>query len=139
MAKILVVDDEKSVLEMLRYALEAQGYMVITAETGAMALSWLKETRLDLAIIDLGLPDMNGLEICTSIKENPKTRSLPIMILTGNSTNEAKIKGSLEASSDLFLNKPIEIADLKKAVAVMLENAGKKKLLLRNTFKHRLA
>jgi len=138
MAKILVVEDEKSVLEMLRYALESQGYMVITAETGAMAMGWIKDTRLDLAIIDLGLPDMNGMQLCSSIKDNPRTRSTPIMILTGDSTNEAKIKGGLEANSDLFLNKPIDVADLRKAVALMLENAGKRKLLLRNSFKNRL-
>ncbi|OIN99109.1 MAG: hypothetical protein COX65_02750 [Elusimicrobia bacterium CG_4_10_14_0_2_um_filter_56_8] len=135
MARILVVDDEKSILEMLRYTLEAQGYLVITAETGAKALSWIKEVKLDLAIIDLGLPDMNGLEICREIKENSRTRAIPIIILTGNATNEAKIKGNLEVSADLFLNKPIENADLNKAVATILEQAEKKHMLLRNKFR----
>ena len=135
MARILVVDDEKSILEMLRYTLEAQGYLVITAETGAKALSWIKEVKLDLAIIDLGLPDMNGLEICREIKENSRTRAIQIIILTGNATNEAKIKGNLEVSADLFLNKPIENADLNKAVATILEQAEKKHMLLRNKFR----
>ena len=138
MHKILVVDDEKSILELLRFCLESQGYMVITADTGKMAMNWLKEVRLDLAIIDLGLPDMNGLEICTAIKEDPKTRAIPIVILTGNTTNEAKIKGNLDGNADLFLNKPIEVEDLKNAVASILDKAEKKKLLLRNSFKSRL-
>ena len=138
MYKILVVDDEKAILEMLRLCLESQGYMVLTADTGKMAMNWIKEVRLDLAIVDLGLPDMNGLQICMAIKEDPKTRATPIVILAGNTSNEAKIKGNIDGNADLFLNKPIEISDLKTAVATILEKSEKKKLLLRNSFKSRL-
>lgn len=138
MYKILVVDDEKSILEMLKYCLEHEGYMVVTAETGKMAQNWIKEMKVDLAIVDLGLPDMNGLEFCESVKEDPKTRSIPLIILTGNTSNEARIKGNTCACAELFLNKPIEIDDLRKAVAAILEKAEKRKLLLRNSFKARL-
>ncbi len=136
MPKILIVEDEKSVLEMLKTCLERQGYMVIPAETGAIALKWIKEVKLDLAIIDLGLPDINGMEVCKALKGNPQTKSTPIMILTGNLTNEAKIAGNLEANADLFLNKPIELTDLRTAVGTMLENGEKKKLLLRSVYKN---
>lgn len=136
MLKILIVEDERSVLEMLKASLEAQGYMVITAATGAIALNWIKEVKLDLAIVDLGLPDINGMEVCKALKENPKTRSTPVMILTGNLSNEAKITGSLEAGADLFLNKPIELPVLRAAVRTMLENSEKKKLLLRSAFRN---
>jgi len=138
MAKILVVDDEKSILEMLKYCLEHEGHMVITAETGQMAINWIKEVKLDLAIVDLGLPDVNGIQVCEFIKEDPKTRATPIIILTGNTTNDARIKGNLFANAELFLNKPIEITDLRSAVATILEKAEKKKLLLRNSYKSRL-
>ena len=138
MHKILVVDDERSILEMLKYCLEHEGHIVLTAETGEMAKNWIKEVKLDLAIVDLGLPDMSGIQVCEFIKEDPKTRSTPIIILTGNTSNEARIKGNLCANADLFLNKPIEIADLRTAVATILEKAEKKKLLLRNSFKARL-
>lgn len=136
MPKILVVEDERSVSEMLKACLERQGYMVITAENGTKALSWIKEVQLDLAIVDLGLPDINGLEVCLAIRENPKTRRMPIMILTGNVSNEARIKGNLEANADLFLNKPIELTDLRKAVENLLGKAEKKKLLLRGVSKN---
>ena len=136
MSKILIVEDERSVSEMLKTCLERQGYMVITAETGAKALEWIKEVRLDLAIVDLGLPDISGLEVCQAIKGNPKTSCTPIMILTGNITNEARIKGNLEAHADLYLNKPIELADLRAAVGNLIEKAGKKKLLLRSAYKN---
>ena len=136
MAKILIVEDERSVSEMLKACLERQGYMVITAENGTSALSWIKEVKLDLAIVDLGLPDINGMEVCLAIRENPRTRRMPIMILTGNVSNEARIKGNLEADADLFLNKPIELKDLKKAVENLLGKAEKNKLLLRGVHKN---
>ena len=134
MPKILIVEDEKSVLEMLKTCLERQGYMVLTAETGASALNWIREVKLDLAIVDLGLPDMNGLEVCSAIKGNSRARSTPIMILTGNLANEARIKGTLEANVELYLNKPIELSDLKRAVGELLEKAEKKRLLLRRAY-----
>ena len=137
MNKILVVEDEESIAEMLRHCLEAEGHLVILAENGKTALNWIKEVRVDLAIIDLGLPDMHGLEVCRTIKEDPKTRSVPIIILTGNSSNVAKIEANLDANADLFLNKPISIDDLNKAVAMVFEKSEKKKLLLRNSLKTR--
>jgi len=138
MNKILVVEDEESITELLRLCLEAEGYLVLATDKGRTALEWIKETRLDLAIIDLGLPDIHGMEICRAIKENPKTRALPIIILTGNTSNIAKIEGNLNANADLFLNKPISTEDLKKSVALILEKSSKKKLLLRNSIKTRL-
>lgn len=136
MAKILIVEDEISISEMLKTCLERQGYMVITAENGAKALNWIREVKLDLAIVDLGLPDINGLEVCAAIKGDPKTSCTPIMILTGNLTNEARIKGNLEAKADLFLNKPIELADLRTAVGNLIGKAEKKKQLLRTAYRN---
>ncbi|MDA8130587.1 MAG: response regulator transcription factor [Elusimicrobia bacterium] len=138
MAKILVVEDEKSVQDLVKYCLEADGYMVVTADDGKMASSWIKEIKFDLAILDLCLPDANGIEICASIKEDPKTRATPVIILTGNSSNEARIKSNLEAKADLFLNKPISPDDLRSAVKTMLAAAEKKKLLLRNSIRTKL-
>jgi DNA-binding response OmpR family regulator len=127
MQKILVVDDETAFLNIVKHALEAQGYMVITAETGGNAIRWLKEVRLDLAIIDLGLPDMNGLQVCRAIKEDPRTSRTPVIILTGNTSNDARIESNIGASAELLLNKPIAIADLRKAVARIFEKAEKEK------------
>jgi DNA-binding response OmpR family regulator len=135
MQKILVVEDEAAFLNILKHALEAQGYMVITTENGESALKWIKEVNLDLAIIDLGLPDMNGVQVCRAIKENPRTRLTPVIILTGNTSNEARIESNLGAHAELYLNKPIAIADLRSAVAKIFEKAEKEKMLLRATFK----
>lgn len=135
MHKILVVEDETSFLNLLRKALEDQGYMVITAEKGETAVNWIKEVPLDLAIIDLGLPDLSGLEVCKAIKDNPRTRATPVIILTGNASNDARIESNLGARAELFLNKPIQMADLRRAVSQLLEKADKAKLMLRTSFK----
>lgn len=138
MHKILVVEDDKSVLEFLRHCLESEGWMVITAADGKTAMNWIKDTRFDLALLDLRLPDMDGMRICAAIKEDPKTRATPVVILTGNDSNDARIKSNLDANADLFLNKPIEPSDLKTAVSKMLEVSEKRKLRLRNSVKARL-
>jgi len=138
MYKILVVEDDPSILEMLKYCLESQGYMIIPADNGRTGLNWVKEAHMDLAIIDLGLPDINGLEVCRAIKENPRTRATPVIILTGNSSNEARIESRLSANANLFLNKPIDAGDLRKAVAKMFEKSEKEKRLLRTSIKFRL-
>lgn len=135
--KILVVEDEVTISELLKDCLEADGYLVVATDSGKVAIEWIKEIRVDLAIVDLGLPDISGFEVCRAIKDNPKTRSIPTIILTGNTSNAAKIEGNLEANADLFLNKPFSIDDLKKAVTMMFEKAAKKKLLLRNSLKTR--
>lgn len=138
MKKILIVEDEASVLQMLRRFAETEGYLPVAAENGQTALNWLKEVRVDLAIVDLGLPDMNGLEICRKIKEDPKTASIPVIVLTGNNSNNARIEANLDASAELFLNKPISMEDLRKAVEMVFEKSEKKKLLLRNAIKEKL-
>jgi DNA-binding response OmpR family regulator len=138
MKKILLIEDEESVQEMLKQFLEHSGHLVIAASTGKAGLEWAKESRLDLAIVDLGLPDMPGMEVCRLLKEDPKTSGFPIIILTGNSSNEAKITANLEAKAELFLNKPISVEDLKNAVNMIFESSEKKKLLLRNSIRNRL-
>jgi DNA-binding response OmpR family regulator len=132
MHKILLVEDDSTVLLFLKHCLDTEGYLTMTAENTATAMSWVKETRFDLAVLDLALPDGNGMEICAAIKENPKTRATPVIILTGNSSNNARIQSNLDAQADLFLNKPIDPGDLRKAVKKMLNVSEKKKLLLRS-------
>lgn len=131
MAKILVVEDDKLLLEFLRHCLESAGHKTALADTGAKAMEWVKSERFDLMVLDLHLPDMHGLEICAAVKENPKSSATPVVILTGNSANETRIKSRLEANADLFLTKPIDPNDLREAVRRTLETAERKRLLLR--------
>src|SRR4030042_459240 len=80
--RILVVDDEEDVLELLRYNLERNGYQVETAASGEQALTSPKKKLPDLIILDLMLPGMDGLEVCKKLKSDVKTEAIPILMLS---------------------------------------------------------
>lgn len=138
MSKILVVEDDKLLLEFLKHCLETEGHLAMLADNGEKAMGWVREAKFDLAILDLHLPDMNGMQICSAIKENVRTRATPVIILTGNSSNEVRIKSNLVANADLFLTKPIDPNDLRQAVKKILVAAANKRMLLSNAVKPRL-
>ncbi|MCK9212044.1 MAG: response regulator transcription factor [Ignavibacteriaceae bacterium] len=105
MKKILLADDEKDILEFLKYNLEKEGFAVITANNGEEAISLLNENP-DLAILDIMMPKLNGFEVCAKIRENKKTANLPIIFLTAKSSEQDEIKG-LELGANDFIQKPI--------------------------------
>ncbi|MBI4656100.1 MAG: response regulator [Elusimicrobia bacterium] len=131
MAKILIVEDDENIVKMLRVALEAKGYLVEPAACANTALTWLKESsKPDLIIIDIGLPDMDGLKLCQMIKDDPATRKIPVVILTANMTNDAKIRANLIAHADLFLTKPIDLKELTNAINALIEKFIREKEFL---------
>ena len=135
MAKILVVEDDARIMELIQIALQEAGYLIMPALCGKTALNWLGESaKPDLVILDIGLPDINGIEICKKIKTTRLTQKIPVIILTGNLDNQSKIQANLSGHADLFLNKPIQIEDLLEAVKTLLENSWKNEKLLRNIF-----
>jgi two-component system phosphate regulon response regulator PhoB len=103
--KILVVDDEEDILELVRYNLEAVGYRVVCAATGEEALAISASRTLDLVILDLMLPGMDGLSVARVLKEKPETRSLPIIMLTAKG-EEADIVAGLNLGADDYITKP---------------------------------
>ena len=123
MKKILLVDDEKDILEFLKYNLEKEGFAVITACDGEEAIARLNENP-DLAILDIMMPKLNGFEVCERIRKNKKTASLPVIFLTAKSAEQDEIKG-LELGANDFIQKPISPmkliarvkSNLRKAVA----------------------
>lgn len=80
--KILVVDDEEDILELVRYNLSREGYDIECAETGEIALERAAEKPVDLIVLDLMLPGLDGLEVAKQLKNAPKTRHIPIIMLT---------------------------------------------------------
>lgn len=123
MKKILLVDDEKDILEFLKYNLEKEGFAVITACDGEEAIARLNENP-DLAILDIMMPKLNGFEVCERIRKNKKTALLPVIFLTAKSAEQDEIKG-LELGANDFIQKPISPmkliarvkSNLRKAVA----------------------
>jgi len=109
---VLVIEDEIHILELLRYNLEAAGYKVITSENGKEGLDKAFEGKPDLVILDLMLPDVDGLEICKILKKNDETKNIPIIMLTAKSEEFDKVLG-LELGADDYITKPFSVRELK--------------------------
>jgi len=115
MAKILIVDDEHLTVEMLSTFLQLIGHQTISALSGRQTWDRLAYESPDLVLLDIMLPDDNGLEICRKLRAQESTRSLPIIMISAYSppmTREAE-----EAGATGYLSKPIKLDTLKTAIA----------------------
>ncbi|MFQ3168026.1 MAG: two-component system phosphate regulon response regulator PhoB [Limisphaerales bacterium] len=117
--RILVVDDEPDVLELVVFHLEKEAYRVDVADTGDKALKMARENLPSLLVLDLMLPGINGLEICRLLKRDPKTRDIPILMLTARAAEEDRIKG-LELGAHDYVTKPFSPRELVLRVKNLL-------------------
>jgi two-component system phosphate regulon response regulator PhoB len=117
--RILVVDDEPDVLELVVFHLEKQQYKVAVADTGDKALKMARENLPCLLVLDLMLPGINGLEICQLLKRDPKTRDIPILMLTARAAEEDRVKG-LELGAHDYVTKPFSPRELVLRVKNLL-------------------
>ncbi len=118
-ATVLVVDDVEKNVKLLADILKVKGYDVVTAFSGPDALSMVESREVDLVLLDIVMPGMNGYEVCRKIRENPLTKILPVVMVTALDPSEERIKG-LEAGADDFLTKPINQAELMARVQSLL-------------------
>ena len=102
---VLIVDDEKSILKLIKYNLEIEGYKTVTVTTGESALSTAFEINPDIIILDLMLPGVNGMEVCRILSGDERTSHIPILMLTARSEDDDIIAG-LEAGADDYITKP---------------------------------
>ncbi|MBE2221879.1 MAG: response regulator transcription factor [Anaerolineae bacterium] len=114
--KVLVVEDERTLLETLEYNLDHQGYQVYTAENGRDAVKIARETLPDLIVLDVMLPGIDGFEVCRILR---KELSVPIIMLTARSEEVDKIVG-LEMGADDYLTKPFSMRELLARVKALL-------------------
>jgi len=118
-SKILVVDDEEDILELIRYNLEKDGYQVLTAQSGETALETVKSEIPDLVLLDLMLPGVDGIEVCRQINSNSATRHIPVVMLTAKS-EEMDVVIGLEIGADDYITKPFSPRVLLARVKAML-------------------
>lgn len=104
---ILVVDDIQENITLLQRLLEPKGYVVSGATTGTEALGSIEEAPPDIVLLDLVMPEMDGFEVCTRLKRDPRTRHIPVIIVTGLAEHDANVR-ALEAGADDFLLRPID-------------------------------
>ena len=122
--RILVVDDDENILSLERTILEQKGFAVTTAGGGEDALKLLKERPFDLVLLDVMMPDKDGLEVCRQIKQDARTRTLPVIFLTAKGGGDALAEG-FEAGAVMYINKPFTANKLLTIVNTMLEQTGK--------------
>jgi phosphate regulon transcriptional regulator PhoB len=121
--RILVVDDEQDIVQLVSYNLKKEGYLVEEARTGEDALQLVRERPYQLVVLDLMLPGLSGMELCRIFKQDPKTASLPIIMLTARSEEMDKITG-LESGADDYVTKPFSVRELLARVRTVLRRAG---------------
>lgn len=116
---VLLVEDSSPIRSAFAILLEESGYRVAQAGTGAEALEWARFDRPDLILMDLGLPDMSGLEVTRRLKEDAATRGAVVVALTGRAS-EADAHACLAAGCAGYLAKPVSTAELLGAIPAYL-------------------
>ena len=122
--KILAVDDERVILDNIESLLQTEGYQVVKVTTATTVLETVQNERPNLILLDVRMPDGDGLELCKAIREDAKNESTPVLMLTGLD-EESTIVKALENGADDYLNKPFKFEELVAKIKSLLELAKK--------------
>jgi two-component system phosphate regulon response regulator PhoB len=121
---VLLVDDERDILSVLDFNLRAAGFETILASNGEQALQQLRRRVPDLVLLDLMLPDLPGTEVCRRIKADPRTRGVPVVMLTAKSEEVDRVVG-FELGADDYVTKPFSVRELVlRLKAILRRSAG---------------
>ena len=122
---ILIVEDEDSLAEVLRYNLQNEGFQILTASTGTEGVHLAQTKKPDMLILDLMLPEMNGLEVCRQLRQGSQTKHLPILMLTARSEEDDELAGFLHGADD-YVTKPFKFKLLFERVKALLRRHERK-------------
>jgi two-component system phosphate regulon response regulator PhoB len=122
--RILVVDDEEDIIELVRYHLAREGYEVVVSASGEDALKKAKREALDLVVLDLMLPGLDGLEVAKALKADAKTKTLPLIMLTAKG-EDADVVAGLELGADDYITKPFSPRVLIARVKTVLRRRSR--------------
>jgi two-component system alkaline phosphatase synthesis response regulator PhoP len=121
--RILVIDDEKDLIELVRYNLEKEGFVVRSAQDGEAGLAAAKKELPDLIIVDLMLPGIDGLDVCRSLRSDSRTARIPVIMLTAKSAEADRILG-LELGADDYVTKPFSPRELIARIKAVLRRTS---------------
>ena len=116
---VLIVEDEPAIADTIQYALETDGFSTIRLASGEPVISTLARERVDLILLDIGLPDMNGFDLCKEIR---KTRTIPVVFLTARSEEIDRVVG-LEIGADDYITKPFSPREMTARVKAILRRS----------------
>ena len=122
MAKVLVIEDERDLVQVLAYNLKQAGHEVLAAERGLEGLRLSRSEHPDLVLLDLMLPDVSGTEICKALKEESATKSIPVVMLTARGEEIARVVG-FELGADDYIVKPFSVRELLLRIQAILRRA----------------
>jgi phosphate regulon transcriptional regulator PhoB len=123
--KILIVDDEPDIVDLVSYNLKKDGFRVTTASDGEAALHKIRKDRFDLVVLDLMLPGIQGVELCRIIRNDPKTADTPIIMLTAKGEEVDRVIG-LESGADDYMTKPFSSRELIARIKAVLRRTAEK-------------
>lgn len=121
--RILCVDDETLNLSLLEAVLAPRGYEVVTAANGPEALEKLRTEQIDICLLDVMMPGMDGFEVCARIKADESYANIPVVMITGCADKQNRIRG-IEAGAEDFIGKPFDVAEVLARVAMLLRVKG---------------
>lgn len=123
--KLLIVDDEPDIVELVSYNLRKEGFDVSSAFDGEEALAKIRKGKFDLLVLDLMLPGLQGMELCRIVRNDPKTKNLPIIMLTAKGEEIDRVLG-LEMGADDYLTKPFSTRELLARIRAVLRRSEEK-------------
>jgi two-component system response regulator RpaA len=123
MSRILVIDDDQAIAELIKVNLDLLGHQVTTANDGIKGLALAQQNRPDLIVLDVMMPDLDGFTVCQRLRQNSSTNGIPILMLTALGMTRDKVKG-FDSGADDYLVKPFEIPELQVRVRALLRRAG---------------
>lgn len=126
-AKIIVVEDEAPLVELLKYNLQSEGYDVVHAADGEEAELLLAEQTYDLAILDWMIPKISGIELCRRLRNRTETQNLPIILLTARGEETDRVRG-LTTGADDYVTKPFSVQELMARIKALLRRAAPERM-----------
>jgi two-component system alkaline phosphatase synthesis response regulator PhoP len=120
---ITIIEDESNIVELVKYNLDREGYHTISACNGRKGLELVRQELPDLVILDLMMPEMDGITVCKQLRADPQTKSIPIIILTAKSEEADRVLG-LEMGADDYVTKPFSPRELVARVRAVLRRSG---------------
>jgi len=120
MKKILLVEDDRKMLDVMRRYLENRGFIVVFTDNGSEALMIARDSNPDLVVADVGLPGLDGFSLCKALKCSAETSSIPVIIISGGNTEESDIVSGYEKGADDYLTKPFPFSVLAAKINAVL-------------------